>query len=220
MNKIELDQWYVNGNNMSIDLGKFNVSIKTTNNRDGLNYETIINDNDNSISIVFNSLEDAISFTEKIVRRCSDIENVMKKYNDLKKLFNYNSHDSNKYGNMVLVPEELEQAIIDYFSEGVDYDFSVKDELYVEDDEVKLRFCLIGDLGEDKKVKTILTDTDISNALKQFLDEFHLYLISYYFIGGMYKEGYRFDENTHLYDGLNLTVKEKKIDNRVYKKRK
>jgi len=91
MKNVKLNHWYVNNNTMSIGLMKYYASINMVllNNKICFVLE-IINDQRKSIYLSFESLEDAISFTEDVINNYSitfdDIEEEYKrKYSDVKK---------------------------------------------------------------------------------------------------------------------------------------
>ena len=81
MNRIYLDHWSINKNELSISLWKFYVKIKILHNDQTVYYQMYIKAHDNE-ELVFNfyTIEDAISFTEQIVNKCNDSSEVVKNY--------------------------------------------------------------------------------------------------------------------------------------------
>lgn len=66
MDRISLNHWYLHGNELSISLMRFHVKINILKESQNLYFQLTIMDEDYKESIInFNSIEDAISFTEK-----------------------------------------------------------------------------------------------------------------------------------------------------------
>ncbi len=83
MNRINLDHWFVNDNELGISLMKFYVNIKMINEDNDIYYiARVINSETEikEISFKFLSLEDAITFTENIVSKCFTFDEVRDKY--------------------------------------------------------------------------------------------------------------------------------------------
>ena len=80
MNRIELDHWYLKDNNMAIALLKFHVKIDIKKNNKEIYYQTNIKGEDKNITVNFYTIEDAISFTEKVVANCKDTGEVANSY--------------------------------------------------------------------------------------------------------------------------------------------
>ena len=81
MNKIELNHWYVNENTLSISLIRFYVEIKVLKNDYTLYYLLRVKGEENKeMTFTFYTIEEALSFTEKIVAKSYDINEVFEKY--------------------------------------------------------------------------------------------------------------------------------------------
>ena len=83
MNRIELNHWFIDNNSLSISLMNFCVKI----NHHIISNNTcfvmqVIHEQDN-IFLYFNSLEEAIKFTENIVINCTNMDEVLNKYHEL-----------------------------------------------------------------------------------------------------------------------------------------
>jgi len=82
MNRIKLDHWYLDENQLSISLMNFYVSIEICldfNNM--LYYKLNINDSkNNKLIIYFQTIEDAISFTEQIVANSLNLDEISNRY--------------------------------------------------------------------------------------------------------------------------------------------
>ena len=79
MNRIELDHWYIDGDELSINLIGFFVKIKILKNNKFVYYQLYIK-GDKTLTFNFDTIEDAITFTEQIVNKCHDTDEVVEKY--------------------------------------------------------------------------------------------------------------------------------------------
>ena len=79
--RIGLNHWFVDENRLSISLMRFYVDIKISHNEKSIFYKlqvyfdskVVLNEN-------FNSLEDAVVFTETIVNKCYDVGELIEAY--------------------------------------------------------------------------------------------------------------------------------------------
>ncbi len=200
MERISLNHWSVNKNNLSISLWKYHVSLKFNN----INVKlTIINSEREELELFFNNLEEAIVFTEEIIDKSKNYDEIMNKYNELYKV---NEEESK----IVLTPNEVEEAIFNYFGSDKNYRVSVNEELTIENDQPKIMYFLIEHLEYDgikKEVQTLLTNGDIRNALDYYINFYNYKLIDFKYIGGIHRVGYYVDEDTPYYEGIELNVK-------------
>ena len=83
MNRIELNHWFIDNNSLSISLMNFCVKINHHIIRNNTCFVMqVIHEQDN-IFLYFNSLEEAIKFTENIVINCTNMDEVLNKYHEL-----------------------------------------------------------------------------------------------------------------------------------------
>ena len=204
MKKINLDQWYVKGDDLRITLPNFRVKIiQTTNNICYLK----IKDKDNNETILYSkSLEDAIYITENIINESIDTKEIEKKYKEYTK--------KEKTINVVeLTPLEVKEAIINHYSKGHNYKVSVQEELYIRTERLRINFYItkhIDYYGTKKEITTRLTKEDLNTCLNEYMDTYNYEVTDFKPIGGIDREGYFIDENTPHYDGIQLHVKKKK----------
>lgn len=85
MHSIKLDHWYINDNNLSISLMRFYVGIKCIieDNKVVYNLELINSEIGLKKLFRFSCLEDAIFFTEEVIRKCQTFEEVNEEYNNM-----------------------------------------------------------------------------------------------------------------------------------------
>lgn len=79
MERIELNNWYIKGNELSISLAKFAVKIMILKNDLAIYYQVHVY---GDIELIFNfySIEDAISFTEHVVANSFDADEICDNY--------------------------------------------------------------------------------------------------------------------------------------------
>ena len=162
MKRVSLNHWYVEDNRLEISLMWFHVSIDVGSNGCFL---TVVEDGTNKTSFYFNNLEGAIDFTEKFIASCKDVELIKETYKII-------TQGGSK--EVMLYPEEVDQALLEYFSEGRDYRVSVKEELSIEDNQPKIDFYLIEHLkygDAEENVKTLLTNEDLLKAFNKYLED-------------------------------------------------
>ena len=202
MKRVSLNHWYVEDNRLEISLMWFHVNIDVGSNGCFL---TVVEDGTNKTSFYFNNLEGAIDFTEKFIASCKDVELIKETYKII-------TQGGSK--EVMLYPEEVDQALIEYFSEGRDYRVSVKEELSIEDNQPKIDFYLIEHLkygDAEENVKTLLTNEDLLKAFNKYLEDINCEIKDFKYMRGIHHAGYDFDEDTPYYEGviLNADKKEK-----------
>lgn len=75
--RLELDHWFINEDSLSISLLRFYVNIS----KPELSYKLdIYQDSKVVSSLFFDTLEDAISFTEEVIVNCKDIDEINNSY--------------------------------------------------------------------------------------------------------------------------------------------
>ena len=83
MDRIHLNHWFVNENELAISLMSFYVSIKMISENNDIYYiARVVNSNTDikEISFKFLSLEEAITFTESIIAKCFTFDEIRDKY--------------------------------------------------------------------------------------------------------------------------------------------
>ena len=214
MNRIGLNHWYLEGNELSISLLNFYVEINILKNNQFIYFQTKVKDNEEKeLTYNFYAIEDAISFTEKVVANCQNTKEVLVRYGEMFENDKFKSPDLKKKkeeeSKIILTPDEVDQAIIGYFSEGKEYKVSIQEELLLNQDQLDLKFYLIEYLDYDgikKDVKTMLTNGDLKKALNHYINFYNYELVDFKYIGGIHRVGYYFDEDTPHYDGIELKV--------------
>ena len=203
MKRISLNHWYVKDNRLEISLMWFFVSIDIESNGCFL---TVVEDGTNKTRFYFSNLEEAIDFTEKFIASCRDVELIKETY---KIITQGGSKD------VMLYPEEVDQALLEYFSEGKDYRVSVKEELSIEDNQPKIDFYLIEHLkygDAEENVKTLLTNEDLLKAFNKYLEDINCEIKDFKYMRGIHHAGYDFDEDTPYYEGVILNAeREEKV---------
>ncbi len=109
---------------------------------------------------------------------------------------------------LYLKANEVYNAIIDYYSNGNNKP-SASSQMYVYDEHIDINFYLTEKISEDKERKTCLTSYDLDDVLKNYLKDTNYELLSYKYSGGIRRVGYFIDENTPIFEGIELLVKEK-----------
>ncbi len=81
MRSVKLNHWYLDENELSISLMRFHISIEICHNGDNLFYRLRIID-ENRKELIFNmyTLEDAIWFSEAVINKCMDIDEIIDNY--------------------------------------------------------------------------------------------------------------------------------------------
>ena len=203
MGKINLDNWYVKDNVLSISLMRFYVyiDVKSDNNIK----LKVTDENQNELNFDFEYLDEAIFFTEYVVNGYKNKEEIIEKYNKM-----FKKEDKNL--KIDLTPSEVEQAILEYYDIDKDDHVRVEEELTIKDGHPDIKFSIIEHIDYidiDKDLKTYLEEDNLSNALNEYISTYNYELINFKYIGGIHRVGYFFDEDTPHYDGIQLNVKKK-----------
>ena len=81
MNRIELNHWYMKENELSISLMRFYTKIKILKNDQTIYYQLYVKGNkDKDLIFNFYTIEDAILFTEQVIAKSRDTDEVLEKY--------------------------------------------------------------------------------------------------------------------------------------------
>ena len=84
MNLIKLDHWFINDNELCISLMNYTVGIYITINDNELCYVLkIVDIKGDELVLNFDTIEDAISFTEDVIYYSSDIDSIEIKCNGI-----------------------------------------------------------------------------------------------------------------------------------------
>lgn len=90
MNKIKLDNWYLDDNKLSISLMRFYTEINILSNDEFIYYQTkVIDNNSNQLIFNFYSIEDAISFVESVIKNSKTTDEILETYKEI--------YESNKF---------------------------------------------------------------------------------------------------------------------------
>ena len=201
MGRLKSKDWYIKDNTLSIILNEFYIDINVLNEE---NY-ILVNIKDklnNETKLEFDTLGEAIFYTENIISSYDNIEDLEYEYNQL----------FNKKENKIkidLTPKEVDQAILEYYDIDNNY-VEVEKELSIVDNHPDIKFYLnehINYQNIKKDIKTLITEEDLNKALNQYISIYNYELINYKYIGGIHKIGYFIDEQKPYYDGIQLNVK-------------
>ena len=217
MDIIKSSNWFVIENSLTISLKKYFVYIDIKTNGCDISFQLKVIDNNNEqVIFSFETLEEAIVFTEDTISKCDNLYEIIEKY---KEYYNRNKNNNieEKSNKIILTPNEVDQALFEHFSEGKDYQISIKEDLTIENNNPKISFYLIEHIDKDKEVSTLLTNEDLKNALNDYISFYNYKLIDFKYIGGIHKVGYYFDNDTPYYEGIELKVK--KLDKRLILKK-
>ena len=187
MKKIDFNHWFIKDNKLEVSLLNLFASIEITKNDQNVFYKLRVSDQD-----IINMYQDM---------------HINKDFHGLDEVIGNTANHK-----IVLLPEDIDRAIIDYFGENKNYRVSVKEELTINGNEPKIKFYLIEHIEYDgikKDIKTLLTEGDLKNAFKNYLRDLNYNLESFKYIGGIHRVGYYFDEDTPYFEGVELLVKEK-----------
>ena len=205
MGKLNLNNWYVKDNTLSIELKDFIVDINVINeeNKILVRVEDKLN---NEVELDFDTLGEAIFYTENIINASKSNEEIELEY---KKMFNKKEDKSIKID---LTPNEVDQAILEYFDTQNDYNVRVEEELSIIDNHPDIKFYLkeyIDYMDIKKEIKTLVSEEELKKALNEYISIYNYELLNFKYIGGIHRVGYFFDEDKPYYDGIQLNVKKK-----------
>ena len=206
---------YINGNEISIPLMRFQVSINMFIINNKLKFLLKIKNSENeTFTLTLNSLEETFAFIQNVIKKSNNKEEIIDQYK--KKFLDNRLMQEDNNSSIYLTQDEVDQAIIEYFSSRKNYRISVKEKLTIDNGEPSIAFYIIEPDGK----MTRLTKGDLNNALEESISIYNYELIDFEYMGGINHVGYHFDENTPYYDGIRLIVKEKKKDNSLTLRKK
>ena len=164
MGQIDLKP-YVKGNSISYSLMSFHVRIYIKNDNKILYFQIVVTNSEMEERLFdFKTLEEAIYFIENDIRHLRTFAEVEEAYSK-----KYEKADSNGE-TITLSPDEVDQAIIEYFGKDKDYRISVTEELYVDyQRRPNIIFYIIEHISNNNR-KVALTKGDLHHALNAYIN--------------------------------------------------
>lgn len=209
MTRINLNHWFVKDNNLSISLMRFHVEIKTKKSQNNIYYSLkVINSNREEQTLDFYTLEEAIAFTETIINKSENINEIINEYQK-------QNEEKEEYAKITLTKEEIDEAIISHFGSEKDFRVSCKEEVTLENGIPKVYFYLTEHDGRTVETPVLLTNGDLRNVFENYISFYGYELIDFKYIGGIHHVGYYFHEDTPHFDGIELSVKKKEKENKL-----
>lgn len=211
MQRFELNGWFVDGNELSISLMRFYVSINLLNQNGYISYRVRVKQDQDELIFNFRTLEEAYTFVYSKVNKSRNLDEVANSYFAEKE-------EEEQTSKITLTPDEVDWALFSYFGSGKNYQVSVASRLETEQRQPKIIYYLIERYeydGVKRENKTRLTNGDIKTALQAYVEFYNYDLVDYKFIGGVHSVGYYLDEDTPYYEGIEITVKSKDVDKKL-----
>lgn len=217
MRRINLNNFFASKNSLLISLWNFHATINIKTNSNGIYCEERIqNSNLDELVFIFDTLEDAIMFTEKI-KECFTKEDIIKVYekfieDGLVKKLKVEKNEETKESYIELSTAEVNNIIVNYFGNGKNYLVSTEYDLGIVGHEPKIHYYLIEHLNYDGKKRdnrVPLTEYDLKNAFNDYLNSSNYELVDFKYIGGIHHTGYYIDNDMPYYEGIKLNVKER-----------
>ena len=212
MHTVELSNWYLQDNELTIPLMRFYVKIAVVTNENDIFYQLkVIDDDDINLTFNLNSLEEAILFTERVISKCCDSQEIIRNYLVLYGKEDNNTIIRNLEGNnniIYLTPDEVDQAILNYYGT----DKVLTEELSIKDNNPQLVFKIIERVdvdGAKKEHVAKVSFEDLKESLSQYIDFYNYDLVDFKYMGGVRRVGYFRDSDTPYYEGIKLIVKPK-----------
>ena len=193
MTELKLNKWYINGNDLKISIASYFISIERE--KDDLYILYSVDNKGHNILLSFESLEEAVSFTETNFTKHSDRNTIIDKYLSLK--------EEEQDEEIELNPEETKKVISDYYSKKYNEDLSCDYELFVKNMEPSIVFYL----GEEKKR---LDENDLVTVFRDYANKNNYDYKNFKYIGGTHRAGYFFDDDTAYFEGILISVNKKK----------
>lgn len=214
MENITLNHWEVERNKVSIALSHLNASFSVLKDGEYIYYQLEVNDRDmKKITMDFYTLEDVMGFIQNIVCKSRTNEEVLNKYNEMKENEQFRLPGGLKIpenDKIIVSPDEIKEAITDYYDVGKNYKVSVREDIYVDyNGHPQINYYLVEHYNKNREFEYMLTETDIKKALANYIGKNGYDLNDYKYIGGVHKVGYFVDEDTVYFEGIELTVSEK-----------
>ena len=209
MSRINKSHWFINENDLTISLMRFHVKIQLKQAKERIIVQLIITDQEQkNLSFHFNTLEEAITFTERIIDKSANNQEIIDKYMEFqeKKEKNFlSSQGEKKEFTIKLSPLEVEEAIVNYFGSGKNYKISIQEDVQLSNNKWQIYFYLTEHLnydGMNKEHKYMLTKSDIKTALEAYVNNYHYDFIDYEYEG-------KINNNIPSYEGVKIRVKKK-----------
>ncbi|MBQ4032182.1 MAG: hypothetical protein II625_10545 [Bacilli bacterium] len=203
-------RWFIKDNEISASLMHWYVSIDLSMNNRCIPLE-IYSDGQKLLRLSFKTLEEAISFTNNVLNKAWDVQEIKNSYQELYGIVVEDEEE--KISERNLTPIEVDQALLKYFGEGKSYRISLIENIVNLDGNLDMEFYLVEHIDNNGNKETNhirLTRGDLKNALNAYVELDGFELVDFVYIGGIHHVGYFIDEDTPHYDGIHLSIKKKK----------
>ncbi len=193
MENITLNHWEVERNKVSIALSHLNASFSVLKDGEYIYYQLEVNDRDmKKITMDFYTLEDVMGFIQNIVSKSRTNEEVLNKYNEMKENEQFRLPGGLKTpekGKIIVSPEEIKEAITDYYDVGKNYKVSVREDIYVDyNGHPQINYYLVEHYyNKNREFESMLTGTDIKKALANYIGKNGYDVNDFKYIGGVHK---------------------------------
>jgi len=217
-------RWFIKDNEVSALLMHWYVKIDFCHNGKYLYFPLkVYSDGKELLTFNFYTFEDAIGFTNNVVNKCWTTEEIVEKYQEMFSDKQFKSPNLGRVHNdkISLMPDEVDEAIIEYFGDGKEYPVSCREELTMDKSGLHISFYLVEHTeidGVRKDFSTMLTKGDLMNALGAYIEFYGYELLDFKYIGGVHHVGYFVDEDKPHYDGIELKVRKKEKSLRLKRK--
>lgn len=209
MGKIDLNNWFVDGNSLSVPLLNYwiDINIKSDNNGIYIQMEVVDNNMDKYI-FKFKTMGDAVDFVDNVINRYKSIQKIAIVYED-----KYNKREEDKkMDKIILTPDEVKKAIIDYFGFNKNYKVSVLEELELVNGKINVNYYLLEFLNYpfikgDNKIR--LTRGDLNKVLDNYIKLYNYKLVDFEYIGEVVNSKKSKNKDEIRYDGVELIIREK-----------
>ena len=216
-------RWFIKRNRVSASLMHFAVSIDFCHNGENLYFPLkVYSDGKELLTFNFYTFEDAVGFTNNVINKKETVEEILETYQEMfsENIFDNPNEERVKGNSITLTPDEVDQAIVEYFGSGKEYPVSCKEELIMGKNGVDVVFYLVEHTrinGVRRDEATRLTKGDLMNALGAYID-FYGYELLDFSLNEIHRAGYFTDDGVPYYKGIDLKVRKKEKSLRLKRK--
>jgi len=216
MEYIKLNNWCIDANKAVIALLRFHVELNILKKDNCILFKLTVTDSDmENITFNFYSLEDAISFTQETISKCSTKDEIRKEYQKKIEKGEFRLPGGikpPKSEKLLLNKNEVDEILIDYYSKGKNYSVSIRNDIYIDYyKKPKISFYLTEHLDYDgikKDIEYMLTEYDLKTALNDYMNSYGYEVDNFNYI-----YTYECDEkDITKYEGIELKLKRNDLE--------
>ena len=211
MKQIEKTNWYVSDNDVSISLMRFHAKYSIKKDDEHLVHLTVTDKDMKKAVCKFDTIEEAVSFTENVVDNCMCLKDI---YDAYKKMYLFQKENKGVLGTKLFMSsDDIEGAIIAYHSRNQNFRVSSYHKLELDEEYNPIVRFYSTELfkydGKNHFQNHEIPECELKQIINSYLNKYDYEIGDFKYIGGVHRPGVYVEEYTPYFEGIELNLKKK-----------